>query len=94
MKNPKLEVGDFITVDHWNDPENKSFRGDCLEVKVIDKNLIRAQIRGASAHLFGSHGGLFTIDLDKAIVRHLSVEFIESCISVEVDSSRPSVQTS
>ena len=76
-ENPKVEVGQFITVVRWTAYVDNSYRGDCLEVVAVDKNLLSVVMRGYPCR------DSRTLDLDKLIIRVLSDEFVESVISRE-----------
>lgn len=76
--NPELKKGMFITVVEWTSHKDNSYKGDCLEVLVVDKTLIRVERADVKAGSF--LGGPFTLDLNRVIVRELSAEFVANCI--------------
>jgi hypothetical protein len=74
--NPKVTKGMFITVVEWTSHEDNSYKGDCLEVLVVDENLLRVSRISQYSH----NRDKITLDLNRVIVRELSTEFVESCM--------------
>lgn len=70
--NEELKVGDFITVVKWLSHYDRSYVGDCLEVKAKDGEFLR---------VFRHKGyceELITLNLKEIVVRRLSNSFIET----------------
>ncbi|WP_415912494.1 hypothetical protein [Neptuniibacter sp. QD37_11] len=66
----KVKKSDFITVVKWRNSEDESYVGDCLEVLVVDENLLRVKV----------HCGfkpVRTLNLDEVEIRPLSKEFVD-----------------
>ena len=75
----KLEVGDFITVVNWKTINDNSYKGDCLEVKVIDGHLLRVQRR---SHYHNLHAlDSITLDTNQVNIRILSQEFVNNVLT-------------
>jgi len=73
----KLEVGDFITVLQWTDRNDNSYRGDCMEVQVIDLPLLRVKRHS------GFRGGIssldnITLNLDQVDIKILTQAFVDN----------------
>jgi len=75
--NPVVKAGQFITVVEWTSHHDNSYKGDCLEVIVADKNLLSLRERGYS------NQRSFTLDLNRVIIRVLSDDLVRSVISRE-----------
>lgn len=73
--NPQVKKGMFITVVEWTSHKDNSYKGDCLEVKVVDDNLLRVE----RINHYSQTRDKFTLDLNRVIVRELSPEFVDSC---------------
>ena len=72
------EIGDFITVDEWTSHDDNSYRGDCLEVLAVDKNLVRV-VRHSGNHSLREWDKC-TLNLDQVIIRELSDEFVSQFV--------------
>jgi hypothetical protein len=70
-----LQKGDFITVVKWKDCQDNSYKGDCLEVKVIDGDFILVK-----NHTKSFYDKNITLDMRRVEVRRLSREYVEDCI--------------
>ena len=73
---PSYKVGDYFTVVEHKTLNDRSWRGDCLEVKVVDGQFIRA-----TNHSGYVGYGLITIDIKQWVLKPLSQEYAQSCIS-------------
>ena len=73
--NPQVKKGMFITVVEWTSHRDNSYRGDCMEVVVVDENLVRVE----RINHYSNTRDKITLDLNRVIVRELSAEFVESC---------------
>ena len=70
----KIKKGDFITVLKWIGINDNSWKGDCMEVKVVDYPTIR--VKNHSSPICGTH----TLNVEQLEIKHLSKEFILSVI--------------
>jgi len=69
------EIGDFITVTEWTSHTDNSYKGDVLEVLVVDYPLLRV-----TNHSSGFMTSPMTIDLTRLNVRELSKEFVANVL--------------
>ena len=70
----RIKEGDLVTVLNWIGVDDNSYKGDCLEIKVIDYPFIRVQ--NHSSPFIGAH----TLNLERTEIKHLSKKFILSVI--------------
>lgn len=79
--NPAITKGMFITVVEWTSHRDNSYKGDCLEVTVVDDNLLRVE----RISQYSTKRDKITLDLNRVIVRELSPEFVASCMPTHED---------
>jgi len=70
----KIKKGDFITVVEWKSHVDNSYKGDCLEVKVVDLPFLRVERHD------GVFPGMLTLSLDAVEVMPLSKDFVDSVL--------------
>lgn len=71
LEESMIKVGDFITVVEWHSHKDNSYKGDLLEVKVVEPPYLRVY----------RHNGptmMITLKLGDVEVMPLSKEFIDS----------------
>ena len=75
----KLEVGDFITVLNWKTVRDNSYKGDCMEVLVIDLPVLRVK-----RHTRYSVLDDITLNTDQVNIKILSKAFVANVLDNDV----------
>ena len=75
FKQAMIKKGDFVTVRKWLSHPDNSYKGDCLEVMVVDTPFIRVK-----RHTGWNKGGMLTLNLEQVELHPLSPEFVQSVI--------------
>jgi len=70
------EVGDFVTVTEWTSHKDNSYKGDVIEVMVVDYPLFRGK-----NHTYCYGDGNVTLDLSRLNIRELSAEFVADVLA-------------
>ena len=78
-----LKVDDFFTVVKWRGIKDNSYRGDCLQAKVIDFPYIRTFVHDGPLK-----GHTITLNLDQIEIMPLSDEFVYSVIGKKKGPNR------
>jgi hypothetical protein len=79
-----VKKGDFITVVRWTSHLDNSYKGDCMEVLVVDMPFIRVRIHDDDLFPEG-----VTLNLDQLEIMPLSDEFVKSVLESKAKNKEP-----
>jgi len=80
VSNKEIKVGDFITVLRWTSCFDNSYRGDVLEVKVIDMPFISVKRHNGFGASFGQDK--ITLNMEQIEIKVLAKAFVDDVLSV------------
>ena len=77
----QLEIGDFVTVLEWKDLDDNSYRGDCMEIMVIDAPLLRVKRHNGHGRVYGLDN--ITLNLDQVNIKILTKAFVDNVLQTK-----------
>ena len=84
IKGLELKKGDFFTIVRWRFVKDNSYRGSCLEAKVIDPPYARVLVHDGILS-----GATITLNLDEIEIMPLSPDFVQNVMDEKANKKAP-----